>query len=552
MLDRLIHIDEQFLLALNSHHTPFCDVLMEDISGRFTWVPLYLLIVGLMFWRMGWKRALISIVLISLAITVTDQLCGHLIRPLVARLRPSNLANPFSAMVTVVHGYRSGSYSFPSCHAANTFAFATLFSLIFRRRWVVISIFTWATLVSCSRLYLGVHYPSDLLVGAVIGSLVAWGLYSAGKAIPQIRHLVQFAPKLPKAAKLPKLPKVTKVPTATAVVLLALAGPQCVTAQRLAWGVEFGSVFDNREGSTVYAPAETYFLTQLAPEVGLRLDAAGQHSVMGGVAWTQPIGCEWDGYRLSPTLYYRYRSARWSGSMGMFPRTQLLRELPNYLVSDSTRYFQHNIRGAMLQYQCDDGFVEALIDWRGMQSETRREAFSIIAQGEWQRRQQGRFLAGGVAMMNHLAKQKDAPADQFVVDNLLANPYVGVALADLTPLSDLTLKVGALGSLTRDRGTSTWLKSAGLWVDLNAEWWRLGLKNTLYCGNNPLFPLYSQFGSVLNDGEPYYASKLYNRTSVTGLLLKRGDSVELKASLDFNVTQHEFNFYQRLILKVTI
>jgi hypothetical protein len=116
----------------------------------------------------------------------------------------------------------------------------------------------------------------------------------------------------------------------------------------------------------------------------------------------------------------------------------------------------------------------------------------------------------------------------------------------------LTLKVGALGSLTRDRGAGDWLSSVGLWVDLNAQWWRLGLQNTLYCGNKPLFPLYSTFGTTLNDGEPYYASKLYNRTSLTGLILKRGDSVELKASVDFNFTQHEYNCYQRLILKVTI
>jgi undecaprenyl-diphosphatase len=538
MIDKLIHIDEQFLLALNSHHTPLADVLMEGISGRFTWIPLYIFIVALMFWRFGWKRALIGLVLITIAITVTDQLCAHLIRPQVARLRPSNLANPFSAMVTVVNDYRAGAYSFPSCHAANTFAFATIHSLLFRRKWITWSIFGWATMVSCSRLYLGVHYPSDLFVGAIIGSGIAFALYWICRQIPQLRRFAASSKG--------------HAPVATAMVLLAIgAAAPAATAQRLAWGVEFGSVFDNREGSTAYAPAETFFLTQLAPEIGLKLDAAGQHAVMGGVAWTQPIGSEWDDYRLSPTLYYRYRSAHWSGSMGMFPRTQLLRELPNYLASDSTRYFQHNIRGAMLQYQADNGFFEALIDWRGMQSETRREAFAIIAQGEWQQRK-SHFLAGGVAMMNHLAKQKNAPADQFVVDNLLANPYVGVNFANLAPLSELTLKVGALGSLTRDRGAGDWLSSVGLWVDLNAQWWRLGLQNTLYCGNKPLFPLYSTFGTTLNDGEPYYASKLYNRTSLTGLILKRGDSVELKASVDFNFTQHEYNCYQRLILKVTI
>ena len=80
-----------------------------------------------------------------------------------------NLDNPLSAMVHVVDGYRGGSYGFPSCHAANSFAFAAAVALIVRSRRCSLFVFGWAVLNSYSRIYLGVHYPGDLFCGAVIG-----------------------------------------------------------------------------------------------------------------------------------------------------------------------------------------------------------------------------------------------------------------------------------------------------------------------------------------------------------------------------------------------
>lgn len=107
--------------------------------------------------------------------------CHALIRPEVCRLRPSNPENPLSEMVHIVGGYRGGSYGFPSCHAANSFALASFLTLLFANRKLSLFIFAWAVLNSYSRVYLGVHYPGDLLVGAIIGTAAGLAMaFAAG------------------------------------------------------------------------------------------------------------------------------------------------------------------------------------------------------------------------------------------------------------------------------------------------------------------------------------------------------------------------------------
>ena len=94
---------------------------------------------------------------------------------------PSNPENPLSEMVHIVGGYRGGSYGFPSCHAANSFALASFLILLFANRKLSLFIFAWAVLNSYSRVYLGVHYPGDLLVGAIIGTAAGLAMaFAAG------------------------------------------------------------------------------------------------------------------------------------------------------------------------------------------------------------------------------------------------------------------------------------------------------------------------------------------------------------------------------------
>ena len=183
MLDTLQQLDSDLFLALNHATCEWLDNFMWYFSGKWVWAFLYAAILWSFFYRYGWKRALGLVLLMALIITVTDQLSGHWVRYAVARLRPSNLENPLSPMVHIVNGYRGGPYSFPSSHAANAFALATFLSLLMRNRTVTLSIFLWAIVTAYSRIVLGVHYPGDLMVGAVAGSAVAAAAYYSARAI---------------------------------------------------------------------------------------------------------------------------------------------------------------------------------------------------------------------------------------------------------------------------------------------------------------------------------------------------------------------------------
>ena len=181
MIDWLNTIDTQVFLALNGLHAPYFDVFMKLFTGKYIWVPMYAAVLFAVVRNYRWRQTLAVLVCVALAITIADQVCATLIRPEVCRLRPSNPENPLSEMVHIVGGYRGGSYGFPSWHAANSFALASFLTLLFANRKLSLFIFAWAVLNSYSRVYLGVHYPGDLLVGAIIGTAAGLAMaFAAG------------------------------------------------------------------------------------------------------------------------------------------------------------------------------------------------------------------------------------------------------------------------------------------------------------------------------------------------------------------------------------
>lgn len=185
MIDWLNTIDTQAFLALNGLHAPYFDAFMKLFTGKWIWVPMYAAVLFAVVRNYRWRQTLAVLVCVALAITIADQVCATLIRPEVCRLRPSNPENPLSEMVHIVGGYRGGSYGFPSCHAANSFALASFLTLLFANRKLSLFIFAWAVLNSYSRVYLGVHYPGDLLVGAIIGTAAGLAMaFAAGYVGP--------------------------------------------------------------------------------------------------------------------------------------------------------------------------------------------------------------------------------------------------------------------------------------------------------------------------------------------------------------------------------
>jgi undecaprenyl-diphosphatase len=167
-------LDKQLFLFLNSFHSPFWDKVMWIISYPPTWIPLYLAIIVVLILKYR-KKMIIMFLVIVLLITVADQV-SVFIKNSVKRPRPC-YENTLEGKVHTINGQCGGRYGFVSSHASNSFAVALLTIGLLRKRWVTISIVIWALTVGYSRIYLGVHYPGDVLFGSVLGALTGWGAY---------------------------------------------------------------------------------------------------------------------------------------------------------------------------------------------------------------------------------------------------------------------------------------------------------------------------------------------------------------------------------------
>jgi undecaprenyl-diphosphatase len=172
-LESLINLDTDLLLFFNGLNAPIWDQFFWIITSIVVWLPLYAVILYSIVKEHG-VRAIWTFLAIALVITLCDQIASSFFKPFFERPRPSQEPS-LEGLLHLVNGYRGGKFGFISSHAANAFGLATFTSLLFKNRSYALFIFTWAVLNSYSRIYLGVHYPGDIIGGALLG-LLAGGL----------------------------------------------------------------------------------------------------------------------------------------------------------------------------------------------------------------------------------------------------------------------------------------------------------------------------------------------------------------------------------------
>ena len=170
----LKELDTELFIYLNGLHSQFWDFVMFWISNKFIWVPLYLVLFWIVIKDFKYRSIVIILTLIII-IAVSDQASVHLFKNNFERLRPCHDAS----LADIIHTVRDkcgGHFGFISSHASNSFALAVFLSGFIRRRYryFPLFIFIWASVVSYSRIYLGVHYPADVAGGAVFGSILGY------------------------------------------------------------------------------------------------------------------------------------------------------------------------------------------------------------------------------------------------------------------------------------------------------------------------------------------------------------------------------------------
>lgn len=192
MLEEVLKYERGAFFGLNGSNSVTMDNFMWLISNKFVWIPLIISLLIALFYKKNWKEALLVILMIVIVITICDQVCSSIFKPVFHRFRPTHHPD-FMDEVKTVFGYKGGLYGFASSHASNAFGVAMFTSLLFRVRIFTVSIFCFAFLNAYSRVYLGVHFISDVVVGALVGiiaGILCYKLYLLGRKhilrIPEI------------------------------------------------------------------------------------------------------------------------------------------------------------------------------------------------------------------------------------------------------------------------------------------------------------------------------------------------------------------------------
>lgn len=176
MLEQILDVEHEAFLFLNGGHTPFLDQFIWLFTGKIVWIPVAVFILFILCYKKDWKESLLILLSIVLVITLCDQFASSICKPFFTRFRPTQHPE-FMDQVQTVHDYRGGRYGFISSHAANAFGFATYTLLLFKHRIYTCIILAWGTFMSYTRIYLGVHFISDIIPAIFVGLIFSFLCY---------------------------------------------------------------------------------------------------------------------------------------------------------------------------------------------------------------------------------------------------------------------------------------------------------------------------------------------------------------------------------------
>lgn len=179
ILEHIEHIDQQLFLYLNSINSDFWDIIFSWITNKYTWFPLYFLMIGLMAIKNKWKTFYI-LLFAGITVGLCDLISVHLFKNVFERYRPCHNLD-IGYLVHTINGKCGGKFGFISSHATNSFGVAIFAGKILNRQFnfSLKILLPWAAIVAYSRVYVGVHYPSDIVVGSIVGTIIALTTYKA-------------------------------------------------------------------------------------------------------------------------------------------------------------------------------------------------------------------------------------------------------------------------------------------------------------------------------------------------------------------------------------
>jgi undecaprenyl-diphosphatase len=176
MLEQELQLERNIFFFLNGSDSVFLDYFFYLYSGKWIWIPFYLCFFFVFLYKRNWKEFLLVLLSVALVVLLCDQIASGFCKPFFHRFRPTHHPD-FQEQVRTVFGYRGGKYGFISGHAANSFGFAVFIACLFKNKLFTGTILLFAFINAYSRIYLGVHFLSDVVAGGIVGALIGFSVY---------------------------------------------------------------------------------------------------------------------------------------------------------------------------------------------------------------------------------------------------------------------------------------------------------------------------------------------------------------------------------------